>query len=50
MMLLLADRISTEVPRIADSLQTSRATPRIARLLPAMERFIPEFIFARGAM
>jgi hypothetical protein len=25
-------------------------TPQIAQLLPAMERFIPEFILARGAM
>jgi hypothetical protein len=25
-------------------------TPQIAPLLPAMERFIPEFILARGAM
>jgi hypothetical protein len=33
-----------------DGYSESWTTPRIAQLLPAMERFIPEFILARGAM
>ena len=56
-MLLLADRISTDGVRIADSLNHTRnirhsswITLQIAQLLPAMERFIPEFNLARGAM
>jgi len=33
-----------------ESRRESRTTPQIAQLLPAMERFIPEFILARVAM
>jgi hypothetical protein len=49
-MLLLADRISTDVIRNRRFLTNDWTTPQIAQLLPAMGRFVPEFILVRSAM